>query len=70
MKLISKKTIAAMLDVTTRTIERMIEAGEFPAATHSLPGGQPRWFLPVVEGWMMTQRTATTPPADRASRSK
>lgn len=62
MRILSKKSVAAKLDVSTRTVERMVEAGEFPQPTHTLASGQPRWFEPVVDNWILINRASSEKP--------
>lgn len=51
-KLLSLKRVAERLDVSARTVQRWVADGEFPPATHMLPGQTQRWAEAVVEGWM------------------
>lgn len=51
-RLLSLKRVAERMDVSVRTVQRWVDAGEFPAATHPLPGQTQRWAEAVVEGWM------------------
>lgn len=72
MKLLSKKTVAERLEVSPKTIDRMIETGEFPPATHVLGGGQTlRWMEPVVENWILlsVQRAPSSPKQDGQRRT-
>lgn len=72
MKLLSKKTVADRLEVSPKTIDRMIETGEFPAATHVLGGGQTlRWMESVVEYWILlnANRMPSSPKPDGQRRT-
>lgn len=59
MRLLSKRTIAARLDVSTKTIDRMVDAGEFPPPSVSLGPKTERWFEAALVLWM-TQKSAET----------
>jgi len=67
MRILSKKSVAGRLDVSTRTVERMVEAGEFPQPTHTLPGGQSRWFEAIVENWILANRVSSENPAGQTT---
>lgn len=53
MRVLSKTTVAQRLDVSTKTIDRMVAAGEFPSPDMSIGDRSDRWFLLTVEMWMM-----------------
>ena len=53
MKLLSRKTVAERLDVSTKTVARWVAEGTFPPPV-VLPSGDQRWHEAVVTGWMMT----------------
>jgi len=49
--LLSKGAVAALLDTSTRTLQRMVQTQKFPKPTHRI-GTQSRWRRSVVEGWI------------------
>jgi excisionase family DNA binding protein len=54
-RLLSRKELAAVLGVSTRTVDRWIRDGEGPPAT-LLPGGRRRWRWGDVEAWLHHRR--------------
>jgi excisionase family DNA binding protein len=50
-RLLTRRQVADRLSVSTRTLNRWVAAGQFPAATTLLPGGHPRWRESVVDRW-------------------
>ncbi len=66
MRLLSRKSVATRLDVSVKTLLRMVENGEFPAPTHCIPGQSgDRWMSELVElhlaGFAVTLSRAKTP---------
>ena len=51
-KLVSQPTIATMLNVTRRTLRRMILSGQFPAAEVRLSKTLLRWRRSTVDKWI------------------
>jgi predicted DNA-binding transcriptional regulator AlpA len=59
-RLLSSKTVAAQLDVSQKTLFRMVKDGRFPAPAISLTGTDGlRWFKCEVDLWVLTHRIAT-----------
>lgn len=57
-QLLSKKTVAARLEMSTRTLERLIKEGKFPKPSVYLPttgvgkSDSVRWTESEVETWI------------------
>jgi hypothetical protein len=45
----SKPTLAGRYSVSTRSIDRWVELGQFPKADLRLPNGRPMWSSDVIE---------------------
>ena len=54
-KLLSRKELAAALEVSTRTVDRWIHDQTGPPAT-LLPGGRRRWRWGDVQVWLRQRR--------------
>lgn len=52
MKLLSKRSVASRLDVSPKTIDRMVAAGDFPAPSMTLGPKSDRWLEDVVTLWL------------------
>lgn len=49
MRLLDRKTVAERLDVSPRTLDRMVAAGEFPIPVRIC--NRPKWPVEVVDRW-------------------
>ena len=53
-RLLSRRTVCELIDVSDDTLRRMIARGDFPAATHRL-GQVERWRHDLVSAWLIVQ---------------
>lgn len=60
LRLLSSKSVAARLDVSVKTVLRLVKEGKFPDPAMTMPGGGHRWYEHDVEIWLAGQRI--TPP--------
>lgn len=66
-QLLSKKTVARRLDVSTRTVDRWVAIGKFPKPIILPATGEKgekeatRWSELIVESWIELHRTNSTP---------
>ena len=53
IRYVSRKTIAERLEVSEKTLQRMVSAGDFPPPGAVVGAGHPRWLESVVDAWMI-----------------
>lgn len=60
---LSKKSVANLCDVSTRTIDRWSNDPmlDFPAPV-CYPKGHPRWLIEEIKEWLLLQQTPQEPP--------
>lgn len=55
--LMGKRQVCMALDISTRTLQSMVSAGEFPAPDTRI-GPHPKWRLSTVNSWIDQRCTA------------
>ena len=53
-RLLSRRTVCDLIDVSDDTLRRMVDRGDFPPATHRL-GQAERWRDDLVSAWLIVQ---------------
>lgn len=59
LKLLSSKSVATRLDVSVKTLLRLVKDNEFPSPVMTMPGGSHRWYEHDVEIWLAAQKIPT-----------
>jgi len=68
-RLLSISSVAARLDVSSKTVRRWIASGTFPQPI-TLPGGHQRWTEISIEVWIQNAATEKPVPKQDAVKGK